>query len=118
MIEGFERFQPQLNVSALGEVDVLEERYIPIVDAGSAEGIAANVADRANRRGSEKDTVTLLDLVVVAGEDVAKIVSGVVWIRGAGAEVDEGSVVPDGLLAGLVSAGISELVKKKNRFCR
>ena len=54
MIEDVESFQPELEANALREIEILEERDIPVVDARAPEGISPDIAYGTVRRTSER----------------------------------------------------------------
>jgi len=60
VVEDVVRLGPKLQRHTLADADILEQRYIPIVNAGSARDHGWRVADGAERRSRERSGVEVL----------------------------------------------------------
>src|SRR4051812_6675871 len=57
MVERIERFEPELQPRVTCELDVLEERHVPVIDAGPAQRVAPDGAETAGSRLGERRRV-------------------------------------------------------------
>ena len=61
MVESVEGLEPQLEVLGLGDVDILNQRYVEVIDAGSVEKIAGDVSNtRAGGRHGEGSRIEIV----------------------------------------------------------
>src|SRR5579871_4151394 len=57
MIEGIEHLHPELNRSALPDVEVLTDSHVPVIDAGTGYGASRGVSERSGCRNGEGTAV-------------------------------------------------------------
>src|SRR5712692_3072089 len=90
MVCEVEAFKPELQVAALGEVEVLQRREVPGRDAGPSDYVPADIAPHVERIQSERLDVEPLarsrvaEIHALAGDGVRAVPAGIRAVRSGG----------------------------------